>query len=98
MLDRLNGVAFNALVVLEVNAIEAVNRLLEAAGTPYDGGYKPIRFHAICNDAFEALLGFVSKGSTSAALLSALFDAGQQAAEDWVEAHLGDGGCGRRLM
>lgn len=48
---------------------------------------KPIRFHAVRNDAFEALLGFVSKGSTSAALLSALFDAGYQAAEDWVGAH-----------
>jgi len=90
ILNRLNEVTFNASVVLEVNAIEAVNRLLaelKAASTPYAGHYKPIRFHAVRNDAFEALLGFVSKGSTSAALLSALFDAGYQAAEDWVGAH-----------
>ncbi len=95
ILNRLNEVTFNASVVLEVNAIEAVNRLLAelaAAGTPYDGHYKPIRFHAVRNDAFEALLGFVSKSSTSAALLSALFDAGRQAAEDWVGAHLADVG------
>ena len=93
--DRLNEVTFNASVVLEVNAIEAVNRLLqelEASGTPYAGRYKPIRFHAIRNDAFAASLGFVSKSSTSAALLSALHDAGQQAAEDWIREHLADVG------
>ncbi len=103
ILNRLNEVTFNASVVLEVNAIEAVNRLLaemEAAGTPYNGRYKPIRFHAIRNDAFEALLGFVSKSSTSAALLAALHDAGYQAAEDWVGEHLKarfERDCGRGL-
>ena len=95
ILERLNEVIFNASVVLEVNAIEAVNRLLAelaASGTPYYGRYKPIRFHAVRNDAFAASLGFVSKASTSAALLAALHDAGYAAADAWVAAHLGDVG------
>ena len=40
-----------------INASAAVNRLLEeleAAGTPYAGRYKPVRFHAVRNDAFAA--------------------------------------------
>ena len=81
--------------MLEVNAIAAVNRLLEeleAAGTPYAGRYKPVRFHAVRNDAFAAALGVVSKSSTSAGLLAALHDAGQQAAEGWVGTHLADVG------
>jgi len=96
ILERLNEVTFNASVVLEVNAIAAVNTLLDelaAAGTPYAGRYKPIRFHAIRNDAFAATLGFVSKSSTSAALLSALHDAGHQAADTWVTAHIADIGA-----
>ncbi len=92
---RLNEVTFNASVVLEVNAIEAVNRLLrelEASGTPYAGRYRPIRFHAVRDDAFAASLGFVSKSSTSAALLAVLHDAGRKAATDWIGAHLKDAG------
>ena len=95
ILSRTNEVTFNASVVLEVNAIEAVNTLLAelaAAGTAYAGRYKPIRFHAVRNDAFEATLGSVSKSSTSAVLLTALHDAGYQAAEAWVAAHLPDVG------
>jgi NTE family protein len=39
ILDRLNDVTFNASVVLELNAIDAINRLLAeqaAAGLRYD--------------------------------------------------------------
>ena len=95
-MSRTNEVTFNASVVLEVNAIEAVNCLLAelaAAGTAYAGRYKPVRFHAVRNDAFEATLGSVSKSSTSAVLLTALHDAGYQAAEAWVAAHLADVGA-----
>lgn len=90
ILDRLNEVTFNASVVLEVNAIEAVNRLLAelaAADVPYAGRYRPIRLHAIRNDAFAAQLGSVSKSSTSWTLLSALHDAGFAAAAAWIAAH-----------
>jgi len=95
ILDRINEITFNASVVLEVNAIEAVNRLLAelaAAGTPYAGRYRPIRLHAARNDSFAGQLGFVSKHSTSWSLLSTLRDAGYQAAEAWLAEHLRDVG------
>ena len=97
ILDRLNEITFNASVVLELNAIEAINRLLgelAAAGTAYAGRYRPIRPHAIRNDAFVESLGFVSKGATSWGFLSALHDAGHQTADQWLRVHEGD--LGRR--
>jgi NTE family protein len=90
ILDRLNEITFNASIVLEVNAIEAVNSLLAelaASGVAYSGRYKPIRIHAIRNDAFVEQLGFISKSSTSWSLLSKLHDAGYQTAEDWLRSH-----------
>jgi NTE family protein len=86
--DRLNEITFNASVVLEVNAIEAVNSLLAELATsdvPYSGRYKPIHIHAIRNDAFVEQLGFVSKNSTSWSFLSELHDVGYQTAEAWLE-------------
>jgi NTE family protein len=91
ILDRLNEITFNASVVLEVNAIEAINSLLgdlQAQGLPYSGRYKPIRLHSISNDAFVEQLGFMSKSSTSWELVSRLHDVGYQTAEAWVSANL----------
>jgi NTE family protein len=59
ILDRLNEITFNASVALELNAIEATNRLLAdlvSAGVPYAGRYRPIRIHAIRDDALAASL------------------------------------------
>ena len=97
ILDRLNEITFNASVVLEVNAIEAINTLLaelEAAGVPYAGRYKPIRLHAIRNDAALAGFGAVSKSSTSRSLLTALRDLGYATADHWIVEHVRD--LGRR--
>jgi NTE family protein len=93
ILDRLNEITFNASVVLEVNAIEAINSLLaELAklGVTYSGRYKPARVHAIRNDAFVEQLGFVSKNSTSWTFLSELHDVGYQTADAWLAAHRDD--------
>jgi NTE family protein len=91
ILDRLNEITFNASVVLEINAIEAINSLLMEladAGVPYGGRYKPIRLHAIRNDAFVERLGFVSKNSTSWNFLSNMHDAGYRTADVWLATHL----------
>jgi NTE family protein len=91
ILDRLNEITFNASVVLEVNAIEAINTVLAemaAAGVSYPGRYKPIRIHAIRDDAYMAKLGFVSKSSTSLGFLMGLHDEGYKTAQAWVTAHL----------
>jgi NTE family protein len=93
IMDRLNEITFNASVVLEVNAIEAINSLLaELAelGVPYPGRCKPVRIHAIRNDAFVEQLGFVSKNSTSWTFLSELHDVGYQTADAWLAAHRDD--------
>jgi NTE family protein len=58
----------------------------------YTGRFKPIRFHAIRNDAFVEQLGFISKNSTSWTFLSCLHDAGYATAEEWLGAHLGEVG------
>jgi NTE family protein len=90
IMDRLNEITFNASVVLEINAIEAINGLLAelaASKVPYTGRYKPVRLHAIRNDAFVEKLGFVSKSSTSWNFLSALHDAGYQTADKWLATH-----------
>lgn len=97
ILERLNEITFNGSVVLEVNAIEAINRLLAelaAAGTPYAGRYRPVRLHAVRDDAFAATLGFVSKNSTAEPFLRALRDHGFAAADRWWAAHAAD--LGRR--
>jgi NTE family protein len=91
ILDRLNQVTFNASVVLEVNAIEAVNRVVAAAGgdvtKPGGGRYEQVRLHLIRNDRFLEKLGFVSKSSTSWPLLRTLFEHGRGAATAWLAAH-----------
>ena len=89
ILERLNEIGFNASVVLELNAIAAVNGLLEelkASGIEYRGKYRPISLHLIRDDAFMASLGFVSKSSTSWALLSALHIEGQKVADQFIRA------------
>lgn len=91
VLDRINQVTFNASVVLEVNAIEAVNRVLMSAGErvpkPAGGHYERVRFHLIRNDRFMEKLGFVSKSSTSWPLLEKLFERGRCATDHWLAAH-----------
>jgi NTE family protein len=85
--DRLNEIGFNASVVLEINAIEAVNRVLadlDGAGASNPTKYKPVRFHLIRDDPFLAEFGFVSKSSTSWALIDKLFERGRAVADRWL--------------
>lgn len=90
ILDRLNEITFNASVVLEVNAIEAINRLLQELkdkGVDHQSRYKPIHLHAIRNDKFVETLGFVSKSSTSWGFLTELRDKGHETADKWLTDH-----------
>ncbi|MGH7156144.1 MAG: patatin-like phospholipase family protein, partial [Acetobacteraceae bacterium] len=81
ILDRLNQITFNASVVLEMNAIAAINRAVGAAGgslaKPGGGEYQTVHLHLIRNDRFMESLGFVSKLSTSWALIESLFENGR---------------------
>ncbi len=87
ILDRLNQITFNASLLLELNAIETVNKMLRAYGNPPGSQYRPIRLHMIRNERFAETLGFVSKSSTSWALIDTLFEKGRSAAAKWVAAH-----------
>ncbi|MGA9867297.1 MAG: patatin-like phospholipase family protein [Acetobacteraceae bacterium] len=89
ILDRLNQITFNASLVLELNAIEAVNKVLAAQATA-EGRYRQIRLHMIQNERFMQTLGFVSKSSTSATLIETLFGKGREAADRWLGAHRRD--------
>ncbi|SOE98093.1 Predicted acylesterase/phospholipase RssA, contains patatin domain [Burkholderia sp. OK233] len=85
--DRLNEIGFNASVVLEINAIEAVNRVLADLGgadTTKRTKYKQVRFHLIRDDRFLAEFGFVSKSSTSWALIDKLFERGRAVTDRWL--------------
>lgn len=94
ILDRLNDINGNAPLVLEMNAIHAVNKLLhrmppdEVAQT----GFRPIRLHLIRNDQLMAPLGFAGKDNASAEFLRWLFEGGRATAKRWLRtgyAHLG---------
>jgi hypothetical protein len=88
--DRLNEITFNASVVLEANAIEAINSLLVelgGLGVVYTGRYKPVRLHAIRNDKLMEQLGFASKNSTSRGFLSERHGGGYQTAETCLGRH-----------
>lgn len=91
ILDRLNEITFNTSIVLELNAIAAVNRLLHElsrSGVQYDGHYRSIRLHAVRNDAYVEQLGFASKNSTSWEFLSRLHQEGRMTADAWLHANL----------
>lgn len=92
ILDRLNEIGFNASVVLEINAIEAVNRVLadlDAVHASNPTHYKPVRFHLMRDDRFLAEFGLVSKSSTSWALIDLLFRHGRAVADRWLASSLG---------
>lgn len=86
IIDRLNEIGFNASVVLEINAIEAVNRVLESVGEAATRSrFKPVRLHLIRDDEFLAQFGYVSKSSTSWSLFDKLFHRGREVADKWLQ-------------
>ena len=60
---------------------------LDAANTTKPAKYKPVRFHLIGDDRFLAEFGFVSKSSTSWALIDKLFERGRVVAGRWLASH-----------
>ncbi len=89
--DRLNEITFNAALVQEIEAIEAINELKTMAGgdaLPY----KRIHLHAIKNDPHLAGLGYASKSDTDWNFLLGLRDFGRDAAERWLATSFADVG------
>jgi NTE family protein len=91
IISRLNEITFNATLVEEIEAIDAVNELKPvkgAAGTPY----KRIRLHEIKDEPHLAGLGHASKSNTDWNFLLELRDWGQQAAKQWLKTKFDDVG------
>jgi NTE family protein len=89
--DRLNEITFNATLVQEIEAIEAINELKANA----DGDtlpYKRIHLHAIKDDPNMARLGYASKSDTGWDFLLELRDFGRAAAERWLATSFADVG------
>ena len=90
ILDRLNEVTFNATLVQEIEAIDAVNELksLDGAGTPY----KRVNLHEIRDEPHLASLDYASKSNTDWSFLLELRDYGREAAKRWLDTCLDDVG------
>ena len=87
----MNEVTFNATLVQEIEAIDAINELkanADASGSPY----KRIRLHEIKDEPNLARLGHASKGNTDWKFLLELRDLGRRAATRWLKTSLGDVG------
>ncbi|MFO1314193.1 MAG: patatin-like phospholipase family protein [Burkholderiales bacterium] len=93
ILDRLNEVTFNATLLQEIEAIDAINEL-KAAGAAPGAPYKRIRLHEIGDEHNLARLGLASKGNTDWDFLTGLRDLGRRAAARWLRESLGK--VGRR--
>ncbi|WP_185961286.1 patatin-like phospholipase family protein [Telmatospirillum sp. J64-1] len=83
--DRLNEITFNTSLVLELNAIQAMNKAIEAAKQESLGRYRPVRLHRITDEPFLAQLGVVSKLVIVEPFLRDLHDQGWQVADQWLQ-------------
>jgi NTE family protein len=91
ILDRLNEVTFNATLVQEIEAIDAINEL-KANGDVPGSAYKRIHLHEIKNEPHLARLGHASKSNTDWKFLLELRDLGRRAAHRWLKTSFHDVG------
>jgi NTE family protein len=87
--DRINEISFNSSLLREFRAIHFVNELI-ASGTVRDGAMKDVLVHLIADDDLMDALTASSKLTPWPGLLLALKEAGQAAAERFLDAHHGD--------
>ena len=91
-LDRLNEITFSASLVHEVNALETLNRLVDAGHLAKSAPVKRVNLHRIHADRAMAGLGIYSKDAPAWDFLQHLRELGHQAFDaTWpdIEAALG---------
>lgn len=91
ILDRQNEVTFNATLVQEIEAIDAINTLKTDDDSKHSP-FKRIRLHEIRDEPHLAMLDYASKFDTHWDFLRELHGYGRQAADRWLEACLPDVG------
>jgi NTE family protein len=84
ILDRLNEVTFNATLVQEIEAIDAVNEL-KPPGDALSSPYKRIRLHEIKDEPALARLSHASKSNSDWSFLLELREFGRHAAKRWLK-------------
>lgn len=90
ILDRVNEISFNAALLMEIRAIERMNRFVADGMLP---GKKLVRIHRIADDAEMAKLGFASKLNPNVDFVRNLRHRGRTVANAWRAANepgLGD--------
>ena len=87
ILDRMNEVTFNATLIQEVEAIDAVNEL-KGSARGIRSPYKRIRLHEIKDEPALADLSHSSKSNTDWSFLLELRGYGRDAATRWLAADL----------
>ncbi len=86
ILNRINEISFNSSLLRELRAIHFVQRLIGEDRIP-EGTMKKLRIHMVSDDDLMTQLGVASKLVPTMATISALFEAGQAAAERFLELH-----------
>ena len=89
ILNRINEISFNSSLLRELRAIHFVQKLI-AEGAVAEGAMKSVRIHMIADDALMNELSVASKLVPTTATLRALFEAGQVAAERFLDTYRGD--------
>lgn len=86
ILNRINEISFNSSLLRELRAIELVQRLIKDGDIAKDK-MKKIRIHMVADDALMTELSVASKLVPTPATITALFEAGQNAAEGFLTNH-----------
>ncbi len=84
IIDRLNEISFNTPLMLELRAIDFVNRLLKEERID-PKKYKHLHVHAIDAENKMRTFGASSKSNTDWAFLQSLHKIGRAAANKWLE-------------
>lgn len=86
ILNRINEISFNSSLLREMRAIHFVQRLIDEGRIP-DGAMKRVHIHMIADDDLMTELSVATKLVPTPATLSALYDAGHQAADKFLAEH-----------
>ena len=92
IVDRVNEVTFNATLVQEIEAIDAINEL-KADGDSRNSPFKRVHLHEIKDEPHLATLDFASKSKTDWPFLLQLRDFGRAAAAEWLDRCFDDVGA-----
>lgn len=89
IMNRINEISFNSSLLRELRAIEFVQRLIAEGRMPV-GAMKNVLIHMVSDDALMNELSVATKVVPSGVVLAALKDAGQRAADQFLEQHFDD--------